>query len=97
MFRIVFTPEALEDIRHFRKRDQRRIIEGIENQLIHQPTQETRNRKKLRPNRVAEWELRVDKFRIFYDLDEAGEVVKIEAVGYKKGSRLFIHGEEYSL
>ena len=97
MFRIVFTPEALEDIRHFRKRDQGRIIERVENQLMHQPTQETRNRKKLRPNRVAEWELRVDKFRIFYDLDEAGKVVKIEAVGYKKGSRLFIHGEEYSL
>ena len=69
----------------------------VSKQLMHQPTQETRNRKKLRPNRVAEWELRVDKFRIFYDLDEAGEVVKIEAVGYKKGSRLFIHGEEYSL
>ena len=97
MFKIEFTPEALEDIRHFRKRDQKRIIEWVENQLIHQPTQETRNRKKLRPNRVAEWELRVDKFRIFYDLDEAGRVVKIEAVGYKKGSRLFIHGKEYSL
>ena len=97
MFRIEFTPEALEDIRHFRKRDQKRIIEWIENQLIHQPTQETRNRKKLRPNRVAEWELRVDKFRIFYDLNEASGVVKIEAVGYKKGSRLFIHGKEYSL
>jgi mRNA-degrading endonuclease RelE of RelBE toxin-antitoxin system len=64
---------------------------------VHQPTQETRNRKKLRPNQIAEWELRVDKFRIFYDLDEAREVVKIEAVGYKKGSCLFIHGEEYSL
>lgn len=84
-------------MRHFRKREQTRIIEGIENQLTHQPTQETRNRKKLRPNRVAEWELRVDKFRIFYDLDETGKVVKIEAIGYKKGSHLFIHGEEYSL
>lgn len=62
MFRIEFTPEAIEDLCHFRKRDQTRIIEEIENQLTHQPTQETRNRKKLRPNRVAEWELRVDKF-----------------------------------
>ena len=44
-------------------------------------------------NPVAEWELRVDKFRIFYDLEEAGKVVEIEAVGHKKGSRLFIHGE----
>jgi len=97
MFTIEFTPEAIEDLRHFRKREQRQIIDEIENQLVHRPTQETRNRKRLRPNQVAEWELRVDKFRIFYDLDEAGKVVKIEAIGYKRGSRLFIHGEEYSL
>ena len=97
MFSIELTPEAIEDIRSFRKHERKRIIEEIENQLTNQPTQETRNRKRLRPNEVAEWELRVDKFRVFYDVDEEKQVVKIEAVGYKKGSVLFIHGEEYKL
>lgn len=97
MFKIEFTPEAIEDMRLLRKYERTRVIEEIENQLIYQPAQETRNRKRLRPNELAEWELRIDKFRVFYDIDEEDTVVKIEAVGYKEGNRLFIHGEEYQL
>lgn len=97
MFKIEFIPEAVEDIRLLRKIDRKRVIEGIEEQLKHQPAQETRNRKKLRPNKVAEWELRVDRFRVFYDVDKKVRLVKIEAVGVKKGNKLFVHGEEYKL
>ncbi len=97
MFTIEFTPEALDDMHQFRTYDRRQIITAIEKQLGHQPTQETRNRKKLRPNDLAEWELRIETFRVFYDVDEADDFVKIEAVGYKKGSQLFIHGEPYQL
>jgi mRNA-degrading endonuclease RelE of RelBE toxin-antitoxin system len=46
---------------------------------------------------VSEWELRIDKFRVFYDVNQEKKSVKVEAVGYKKRSRLFIHGEEYQL
>ena len=97
MFQIEFTSEAIQDMRSFRKPERRRIIEEIGSQLKHFPAQETRNKKKLRPNRVAEWELRVDKFRVFYDVEKEERSVKIEAVGYKKGSTLFIHGDEYKL
>ncbi|MBA2692785.1 MAG: type II toxin-antitoxin system RelE/ParE family toxin [Rubrobacter sp.] len=83
MFGIEFTPEALEDLRLLRAYDQRRIIESVEEQLRHQPTQETRNRKRLRPNELAEWELRIGGFRVFYDADEENALVKIEAVEYK--------------
>ena len=97
MFEIRITPEAIEDIHQFRKYDRQKIIEGIETQLTQQPTPETRNRKKLRPNEIAEWELRIGDFRVFYDINKESQLVKIEAVGYKTGSRLFIHGEEYQL
>ncbi len=97
MFRIEFTPEALEDLRLLRAYDQRRVIEAVQAQLRHQPAQETRNRKRLRPNELAEWEVRIAAFRVFYDVDEENELVKIEAVGYKQGNTLFIHGEEYEL
>jgi len=96
-FDIVFTPEALEDLRLFKRGERTTIIEAIEEQLSHEPNNETRNRKRLRPNQTAEWELRVDRFRVFYDIDEGDHLVKIEAVGHKRGSRLFIHGEEYHL
>jgi mRNA-degrading endonuclease RelE of RelBE toxin-antitoxin system len=97
MYEIRFTPEARDDLKSFRKFEQTEVIETIESQLTHEPTVETRNRKRLRPNDLAEWELRVGKFRVFYDVFEPVSIVKIEAIGYKEGSRLFIHGEEYKL
>jgi mRNA-degrading endonuclease RelE of RelBE toxin-antitoxin system len=97
MFQIVFTPEAIEDLGTTRKFDRQQVIAAIETQLPDQPTEETRNRKRLRPNQLAEWELRVGDFRVFYDVDREAAVVKIEAVGHKRGSRLFVHGEEYEL
>src|SRR5207245_10711746 len=96
-FDIVFTTVALQDRRVFRKGERTRSIEAIEEQFSHEPNHETRNRKRLRPNQTAEWVLRVDRFRVFYDIEESAHLVKVEAVGYKRGSRLFIHGEEYQL
>ncbi len=58
-------------------------------------TGRSRNRKQLRPNELAEWELRVESFRIFYDVSVEDEVVKVVAVGIKDGNDLFIHGEKF--
>lgn len=97
MFQIRFTSEAVEDLRGLNKYAQRRIVEAIERQLMDQPNRQTRNRKQLRPNQLAEWELRVGGFRVFYDVDSTNATVKIEAVGQKRGSALLIRGEEYTL
>ncbi len=97
MYEIEYTPEAREDLNSFRKFEQKRILDEIDAQLQYEPNVETRNRKKLRPNDVAEWELRIDNVRVFYDVHETVKVVKVEAVGYKRGNKLFIHGEEYDL
>jgi mRNA-degrading endonuclease RelE of RelBE toxin-antitoxin system len=97
MFRIEFTPEAVDDLRLLRKHDQQSIIAAIESQLPDQATEEARNRKRLRTNRLSEWELRVGIFRVFYDVDAENASVKIKAIGYKQGSKLFVHGQEYDL
>ena len=97
MFEIDFTSDAVDDLKAFRKSEQQTIFGQINDQLSHQPGVDTRNRKKLRPNDVAEYELRIGPFRVFYDVDEEANRVKVEAVGYKKGSRLFIRGKEYAL
>ena len=96
-FEIKYTEDALEDLESFRKYDQTLILDTIERQLRDQPSLATRNRKRLRPNRVSEWELRIGGFRVFYDVLEDEQLVKIVAVGYKDGSRLLIHGEEFEL
>jgi mRNA-degrading endonuclease RelE of RelBE toxin-antitoxin system len=96
-FVIGFTAEALQDLSECRKFDQQRLISEIEDQLTHQPVVETRNRKLLRPNDLATWELRVDSFRVFYDVDQAESRVNIIAIGRKDGDRVIVHGEEIDL
>jgi mRNA-degrading endonuclease RelE of RelBE toxin-antitoxin system len=97
MYEIEYTPEARTDLDSFRKFEQKLILDEVDDRLQYEPNVETKNRKTLRPNKVAEWELRIGKFRVFYDVHETTKIVKIEAVGYKIGSRLFVHGQEYDL
>lgn len=74
------------------------VINAIEKQLSIEPLKETRNRKPLRPNPIAPWELRVGDLRVFYDVtSEKSSIVKILAVGYKKGNTLFISGKKVQL
>jgi mRNA-degrading endonuclease RelE of RelBE toxin-antitoxin system len=97
MFEIEFTSKAELDLEWFRKSEQKEMLDAIEAQLQHQPTVETRNRFQLRPNQTAEWELRMGKFRVFYDVDDPAQIVSIEAVGFKVGHKLFFRGKESGL
>jgi mRNA-degrading endonuclease RelE of RelBE toxin-antitoxin system len=83
--------------RPFKKRDRKIIVDGIAEQLRHDPVGETRNRKRLRPNATSEWELRIEKYRIFYDLNHEERVVEVKVVGEKRGNRVVVRGEEYEL
>jgi mRNA-degrading endonuclease RelE of RelBE toxin-antitoxin system len=97
MYEIKFTADAVEDLRWFGKVDRKKILAVLESQLSHEPAVETRNRKRLRPNKLAKWELRIDRTRVFFDIDPANQLIQVRAIGYKRGSRLWIHGEEYQL
>lgn len=97
MYEIEFTPEATDDLKALRKFEQQTILTGIETQLRHEPTIETRNRKRLRPNDVAEWELRLGKYRVFYNVEEHILIISIEAIGFKVGNILFIRGKRREL
>ncbi len=75
----------------------RRIFDEIEEQLSQEPTNQTRNRKRLRPNQVAERELRIGEHRVFYDVDTEAVAVEVKMVGYKEHNTLFVRGKEYVL
>ena len=68
-------------------------------QLPLEATTETRNRKRLGENELSDWELRVQKFRVFYDVihEEDRQIVKIKAVGHKEHNTLYIGGKEVQL
>ncbi len=97
MFTIEFIPEAIDDLRLLRKFDQQQVLTGIESQLPNQALEETRNRKRFAPKPTSGVELRVGEFRVFYDTDSQNAVVKVVAIGHKRGSKLFVHGKEFNL
>ncbi len=96
-FRIELAESALEDLQWLKKPERVRVLDAIDRQLLDEPARETRNRKSLRENILSRWELRVDKYRVFYNVDEADGVVHITAVGYKERNRLFIRGKEVKI
>jgi mRNA-degrading endonuclease RelE of RelBE toxin-antitoxin system len=97
MYEIEYTPRAIEDIKWFKKHEQNQIVDGIDMQLQYEPTIETRNRKRMRPNSVAAWELRIGDFRVLYDVDDHVYVVEIQRVGEKRGSAFFFRGRKEEL
>ena len=96
-FRIDIAQSAFEDLQWFKKYERVLILEAMDKQLLDEPAVETRNRKSLRENILSRWELRVDKYRVFYNVDETDSVVLITAVGYKERNKLFIRGKEVKI
>jgi mRNA-degrading endonuclease RelE of RelBE toxin-antitoxin system len=97
-YAIRFTATAERHFDRLSAREQRTVLDKVRVQLRFQPDTETKNRKQLRPNPLAGWELRIGFLRVFYEIgSEAPEVVSVVAIGIKKGNRLFIGGEEMQL
>jgi mRNA-degrading endonuclease RelE of RelBE toxin-antitoxin system len=83
MYEIEFTPIALEDLRYFKRYEQNIILDAIQTQLLYEPTVETTNRFRRQPPELAAWELRIGVYRVFYDVEERVQIVRIEAIGEK--------------
>ena len=89
MFSIDYAEGVAEDIAALRAFDRAQLLDRIEEQLSHEPNQETRNKKKL-PGLKAPWdavlpvwELRVGDYRVFYDVDGAQRQVAVRAIRRK--------------
>jgi hypothetical protein len=66
-YRIEYSPETEAHIRALTARQQVIVLDTVDKQLAHQPAVETRNRKPMRPNPVAPWELRIGGERTSYE------------------------------
>jgi mRNA-degrading endonuclease RelE of RelBE toxin-antitoxin system len=97
-YTIEFAESVKQQLRALAAHQKVLIIEAIEEQLLYEPLKETRNRKPLRPNPIAPWELRVARFRVFYEVPpEDPNVVRVLAIGQKRGNKLYIAGKEITL
>lgn len=94
-YEIRFSASAGEHFAQLTARERSSVVDAVRRQLLNEPLRETRNRKPLRPNPLAPWELRVGALRVFYEVaGEETDVVNILAIGVKRGNRLFVAGEE---
>jgi mRNA-degrading endonuclease RelE of RelBE toxin-antitoxin system len=97
-FRIEYAPEAVDHLAGLPKRQAHMVLDQVERKLKHQPTLPSRNRKLLRANPVAPWELRLGVLRVYFDVRlEPTPLVTVRAVGVKVRDRVWIAGEEVDL
>ena len=97
-YRIEYSPEAEEHLRLLTARQQATVLDTVETQLGDQPKAETRNRKPMRPNPLAPWELRIGDLRVYYDVAEKPQpLVSIRAIGVKERNRVRIGREVIEL
>jgi len=96
-YRIEYSPDTEDHLRALTKHQQVIVLDTVKKQLPDQPTEETRNRKPMRPNPVAPWELRIGNLRVYYDVDEERHAVYILAVGIKERNNVRIGKEVIKL
>jgi mRNA-degrading endonuclease RelE of RelBE toxin-antitoxin system len=93
-YRIEYSPETEDHFQYLSKRQQVLVLNAIEKQLQFQPNIETRNRKPMRPNPLAPWELRIGALRIYYDFEDTPErIVLVRAIGIKERNNVRIGKE----
>jgi mRNA-degrading endonuclease RelE of RelBE toxin-antitoxin system len=92
MYTIELARDAQVDLGTLRVFDRTRILAVVRAELSQTPTIAARHRKMLRDLQPSWdhvpplWQLRVGDYRVFYDADEAGQVVYVRRV-IRKGTR----------
>jgi mRNA-degrading endonuclease RelE of RelBE toxin-antitoxin system len=92
-FQVEFARKTEEHLRALTARQRAIVYAAIAEQLVHEPTVETRNRKPMRPNPLAPWELRAGSLRVYYEVEDGPPpTVRILAVGVKERDRVRVGG-----
>jgi len=92
-FKVTITSEAESHLRALPVRDQRILEAAILARLTQRPTTPTHAIKRLRPNPLAEFELRAGDLRVLYNV--GGTEVILLVVGRKVGNKLVVKGQEF--
>jgi mRNA interferase RelE/StbE len=76
---IILAPEAVADLRRLSAHERAKVRDAIEVHLRHEPTKVSKSRiKRLRGKSRPQFRLRVEAFRVFYDIED--EEVRVLAV-----------------
>jgi mRNA-degrading endonuclease RelE of RelBE toxin-antitoxin system len=92
---VELSPDAVRQLRALRANDRGLVKEQIREQLGESDArEETRNRFRLRrPSRIADYELRIRDWRVFYRVVD--DAVQVALIGRKRGSFLIIDRKRF--
>ena len=97
-YQIKYTPDAEADIKWLERIEQVDVQHSVPIYLKDQPGEPTRRRKQMHPNPLGiPWGLRLDELRVYYDFDQAAQIVRVLRVGRKIRNRVFIRGVEMDM
>jgi mRNA-degrading endonuclease RelE of RelBE toxin-antitoxin system len=90
-YEVEYSPETVEHMQALTAGQRKAVLDGVDEQLTYEPTAETRNRKPMRPNSLAPWELRLGDLRVYYVVQEQPvPKVLIRAIGIKERDQVRI-------
>lgn len=93
---VALRESVIEDLRYFGRKVGRLMLKEARKQLAGDPLTETGRMKTLRPNPVAQRELRLfGKYRVLFNVDAARSIVDVVLVGEKRGNSLIVQGKEF--
>ena len=73
------------------------MLKAATARLAENPEVESRHVKTLRPNPVAQRELRLrGRYRVLFNVDRAARTATIVVVGEKRGDALFVQGRRFA-
>jgi mRNA interferase RelE/StbE len=77
-YEIEYAGEAVDDVKSLRQFDRKKVVEGIETHLRHEPAKTSRSRiKRMAQPFWSEYRLRVEDLRVYYDVNEDQRIVSI--------------------
>jgi mRNA-degrading endonuclease RelE of RelBE toxin-antitoxin system len=97
-YRIEYDAAARDHLRGLTARDRTTVLSAVDSHLNNQPDVQTRDRKPMRENPLAVWELRIGRLRVYYDVVQEPEpTVQVRAVGIKERNQVYIAGKAFAL
>jgi mRNA-degrading endonuclease RelE of RelBE toxin-antitoxin system len=93
-YRVEYAPDALIDLEYYRGSGAPRVRTQIRARLEHEPLRDTTNNGPMRNNVFgAARRLRVQPFRVYYEVKEDRSLVRILAVCKKEREKVFRRGK----
>ncbi len=89
MYTLDYAESVAKDLANIRPHRRQAVLDAVENQLAHEPTRQTKNRKMLvgfvPPWEHVQpvWQLHIGEYRVFYDVDERASKVIVRAIRRK--------------